>query len=249
MKAMVSIMASVAALAFSVLPVVGVESKPLSEVKPLERASELIGQTVMNHGGSLSGTVKDIVLGDDNKRVEYLAVAFAGYSRLYRLAFSEFDITPDGAALICDVNDANIGAMPGISSTEWPANDDARRVSKVLGLPVRDNQNRPVGAIRDLLIATDDGRVTEATVTVGGFMGLGKKLASIAWDDVRLPIAERFARVDLSVGEVRALAYSTSRYWQRLGFGGMPAEERARPAKSEPMKEPSAPEDDPFYLY
>ncbi|WP_386684072.1 PRC-barrel domain-containing protein [Loktanella sp. R86503] len=56
---------------------------------------------------------------------------------------------------------------------------------ELTGLNVYGPNEEEVGAIGDLVIA-EDGTVTDVIVDVGGFLGLGQKPVSIAYDDVQL---------------------------------------------------------------
>jgi sporulation protein YlmC with PRC-barrel domain len=201
------------------------EVKNLTDVKPVERATEFIGKAVRNVEANLNGTVKDIVLTEDRKHVDYFAIAFGGFDRLYAVNLKDLRITADGSQLVYAVTPKQLEGLAGFPSTAWPEGLEVRRVSHLLGLSVRDTAGTRVGEIRDLLIATADGRVTEATVTVAGFFSIRDKLASVEWSSVMLPQIAKFAQVNLTAREIRALAYSENDYWQRLGFRGGGAEE------------------------
>lgn len=56
---------------------------------------------------------------------------------------------------------------------------------ELTGLDIYGPNDEEVGEISDLIIA-EDGTVTDVIVDVGGFLGLGEKPVSIAYDDVQL---------------------------------------------------------------
>jgi sporulation protein YlmC with PRC-barrel domain len=69
---------------------------------------------------------------------------------------------------------------------------DQVRASKMLGSTVYDVQNRDIGSVKDLII-DKDGRVADAVVDVGTFLGMGGKyvavpLSAIKTDNNRLTL-------------------------------------------------------------
>jgi sporulation protein YlmC with PRC-barrel domain len=69
---------------------------------------------------------------------------------------------------------------------------DQFRASKMLGSSVYDVQNRDIGSVKDLVI-DNDGRVADAVVDVGTFLGMGGKyvavpLSAIKTDNNRLTL-------------------------------------------------------------
>ncbi|MFZ3236382.1 MAG: PRC-barrel domain-containing protein [Stellaceae bacterium] len=69
---------------------------------------------------------------------------------------------------------------------------DQFRASKMLGSTVYDVQNRDIGSVKDLII-DKDGRVADAVVDVGTFLGMGGKyvavpLSAIKTDNNRLTL-------------------------------------------------------------
>lgn len=252
MKTINLIAMSALAFSFTFLPLVACEEgQPLSEVKPLERATQFIGMSIRDAQGGISGTVKDLVLNDDRTRVDHLIVAFAGVEKPEEVPFSGLHISSDGAILICPIAPEGTMGLEGLTAAkvaEPPVvTYEGRLVSKLLGLAVRDSDNRRIGTIRDFLISGENGEVTEATVALPGFMNIGRKLASVEWSAIRLPMAVQYARVDRTVKDVRALAYEESEYWQHLGFGGMPTERTVRGV--EEREREVEPMEDPFRLY
>lgn len=198
---------------------------PRSET--LHRATDLIGATVRNENNDLSGKVKDIVLSADMKKIEYLAVAFDGFNGLHRVPYQSVRsvTTTEGgmthSALVCDVPRTGLEPMRLVAEKEnaYPPSDNALRVSPLIGLDIQDRNGSKVGDLRDLIVASD-GRIREATLGLGGFLGIGEKLASIPWNNVEFMRGEKYAKVTMTVDEVKGLAYNKDDYWQRLGFGG-----------------------------
>jgi sporulation protein YlmC with PRC-barrel domain len=62
---------------------------------------------------------------------------------------------------------------------------DEWRSSKLVGLGVYNSANERVGDINDLILGPD-GKITNAVIGVGGFLGMGEKLVAIAFSDLQL---------------------------------------------------------------
>jgi sporulation protein YlmC with PRC-barrel domain len=61
---------------------------------------------------------------------------------------------------------------------------DQVRASKFIGSTVYDVQNRNIGSVKDLLFARD-GRIDEAVVDVGTFLGMGGKYVTVKLGDIK----------------------------------------------------------------
>jgi hypothetical protein len=61
---------------------------------------------------------------------------------------------------------------------------DAWRSAKIVGASVYNDSGDNVGSIDDLLIG-DDGKIREVVIAVGGFLGLGTKLVTVPFDQLR----------------------------------------------------------------
>lgn len=93
-----------------------------------------------------------------------------------------------------------------------------RLVSHLIGMEVRGPTDKNVCRIRDLIVVMDQGRIKEATVGVGGVMGVGEKLASVDWSSVKIPTGASYAQVTLSEDDLQKVAFSEKEYWQNAGF-------------------------------
>ena len=206
----------------------------LSEVQPLQRATHLLALPVRNVDQSLRGHVRDIVLSPDRTHVEFLAVAFGGLGdRITRVPFTGLQITSDGRELVCDLRRDQVDLASSFPIGSWPTEYATRRVSQLLALRVHDTSGGSVARIRDLLVDAGDGHVAEATLGMGGFLGIRERLASIEWTSVRISETGRYAEVLMGATALKGMAYRESDYWQRLGFGG----EENEPPFEHPMKQ------------
>lgn len=62
---------------------------------------------------------------------------------------------------------------------------DEWRSTKLVGLTVYNQANEKVGDINDLILGAD-GKISNAVIGVGGFLGLGEKLVAVAFDDLKM---------------------------------------------------------------
>lgn len=62
---------------------------------------------------------------------------------------------------------------------------DEWRSSKLVGLHVYNKANEKVGEINDLIMGPD-GKIANAVIGVGGFLGMGEKLVGVAFSDLQL---------------------------------------------------------------
>lgn len=76
---------------------------------------------------------------------------------------------------------ANNAARSGTMGMTHAAQSD--RASKVIGSNVYNDRNETIGSVDDLLIGT--GNAPTAILSVGGFLGIGAKLVSVPFDQLR----------------------------------------------------------------
>lgn len=72
------------------------------------------------------------------------------------------------------------------SSSKYFTADHQVRVSKVVGASVYNDQNQSVGSIDDVLMSDNDHKAATAVISVGGFLGMGSKLVSVPFDELKI---------------------------------------------------------------
>ena len=72
------------------------------------------------------------------------------------------------------------------SSSKYFTTDHQVRVSKVVGASVYNDQNQSVGSVDDLLMSDNDHKAATAVISVGGFLGMGSKLVSVPFDQLKI---------------------------------------------------------------
>lgn len=59
-------------------------------------------------------------------------------------------------------------------------------MSKLVGASVYNDQNQSVGSIDDVLLSDNEHKAGNAVVSVGGFLGMGSKLVSVPFDQLKI---------------------------------------------------------------
>ncbi len=88
-------------------------------------------------------------------------------------------------------------ASPGTGSTgpsaaatsaapKYVTADHQIRASKVVGASVYNDQNQSIGSVDDVLMSDSDHKAGTAVISVGGFLGMGSKLVSVPFDQLRI---------------------------------------------------------------
>ena len=88
---------------------------------------------------------------------------------------------------------ASPGMTPSGTSATSTANaakyftaDHQVRAGKVVGAGVYNDQNQSIGSIDDILMSDNDHKAATAVISVGGFLGLGSKLVSVPFDQLKI---------------------------------------------------------------
>ena len=61
---------------------------------------------------------------------------------------------------------------------------EGRRSSRIIGSIVYNDRDERIGTVDDLMVG-QDGRISGAVLSVGGFLGLGAKLVAVPYDQLR----------------------------------------------------------------
>ncbi|MEJ0018688.1 MAG: PRC-barrel domain-containing protein [Acetobacteraceae bacterium] len=79
-----------------------------------------------------------------------------------------------------------MGSSALTTSPKYFTADRQVRVSKVVGASVYNDQNQSVGSIDDLLMSDADHKAATVVISVGGFLGMGSKLVSVPFDQLKI---------------------------------------------------------------
>jgi sporulation protein YlmC with PRC-barrel domain len=64
--------------------------------------------------------------------------------------------------------------------------DHQVRSSKIVGASVYNDQNQSIGSIDDVLMNDADHKASTVVISVGGFLGMGAKLVSVPFDQLKI---------------------------------------------------------------
>lgn len=62
--------------------------------------------------------------------------------------------------------------------------NDGWRASSLVGATVYNDQGTSVGTVNDLIVG-DNGQISNAIISIGGFLGIGNKLVSVPFDQIK----------------------------------------------------------------
>ncbi len=130
--------------------------------------------------------------------------------------------------------------MPSPSSENAPNGSlqryhDMFRASKLVGANVYNQSGQTIGSVDDLLVGSD-GKVSEAVVSVGGFLGIGGKLVAVPFTDFKF-VESRKSTADNTASPMLANPTSST--------GTTPATTTPTATTTAPMKTSSA--NEPVY--
>jgi sporulation protein YlmC with PRC-barrel domain len=68
----------------------------------------------------------------------------------------------------------------------WAPQAGTLEASKLIGTKVKNDQNKDIGEIDQLIVDPTDGKVTHVVLGRGGLMGVGEQKVVLGWSDVKL---------------------------------------------------------------
>jgi len=72
-------------------------------------------------------------------------------------------------------------APTGLTAPQMPGKTLLLKASKLIGYSVKNKQGEEIGAIEEVVLNSQDGRIEYAVLSFGGFLGMGDKLFAIPW--------------------------------------------------------------------
>jgi len=79
---------------------------------------------------------------------------------------------------------AGTGDRAGDAGSRYVTADGKLRAGKMVGATVYNDQNQSIGSIDDIL-CDPSGKTATVIISVGGFLGLGAKLVSVPYDQLK----------------------------------------------------------------
>jgi sporulation protein YlmC with PRC-barrel domain len=81
---------------------------------------------------------------------------------------------------------SNFAASSTTAAPKYFTANHQVRVSKVVGDSVYNDQNQSIGSVDDVLMSDNDHRADTVIISVGGFLGMGSKLVSVPFDQLKI---------------------------------------------------------------
>ena len=104
-------------------------------------------------------------------------------------------------------------ASPGVTAGRLQKADGGWRSSRIVGATVYNDSNQSVGSVDDLIVG-QDGKISAAVISVGGFLGIGNKLVKVPYDQLRF---EEQKPSDISASAPSALVPPPAGSWRSYG--------------------------------
>ena len=122
------------------------------------------------------------------------ATALIAWPALAQTTTSTHPAAPPGMA---PSHSTTTTTSPARSSTATSASSESKtpvyftaghqvRVSKVVGASVYNDQKQSIGSIDDVLMSDNDHKADTVVLSVGGFLGMGSKLVSVPFDQLKI---------------------------------------------------------------
>jgi sporulation protein YlmC with PRC-barrel domain len=205
----------------------------------IRRVSQMIGQPVRNAQGERLGTIYDVVLTPDLNQISYVALSRGGIFGIGRdLHAIPWDSMKLGASgtFIAPISKDELNQWRGFRSSAWPADASGswvsgtarpaverqtvaerrsvqdRRVSRIKGINVKTADGRNAGDLRDLVVATDTGRVLYSIVSHGGLLGIGARESAVPRAAIDLQPDLHVARLNVGKDVLRENSFAPGRF-------------------------------------
>ncbi|MFP4106910.1 MAG: PRC-barrel domain-containing protein [Phycisphaerae bacterium] len=98
--------------------------------------------------------------------------------------------------------------------SEYEKSMQYRKLSQVIGLDVKGQNNKTVGEIEDVLIDLEEGRLVYAVIGDAGFLGLGEKLSVVPFQALNINRSRDLARISADQEAIKQHAYQEGEYDQ-----------------------------------
>jgi sporulation protein YlmC with PRC-barrel domain len=105
------------------------------------------------------------------------------WHRHFRASVTRHDQQPSGSQ---GVGSNAPVAMSTANALKYFTADHQVRASKVVGASVYNDQDQSIGSVDDVLMNDNDHKAGTAVISVGGFLGMGSKLVSVPFDQLKI---------------------------------------------------------------
>jgi len=89
-------------------------------------------------------------------------------------------------------------------SNVWERLGTVNKASEVIGMEIRNYQNEKLGKIDELAVDLESGRVVQAVLSIGGFLGLGDRLVAVPPSTLHIDSAKKVVHLDADKEKLKA---------------------------------------------
>ena len=89
------------------------------------------------------------------------------------------------------------------------------KASDLMGMSVKNNQGEKLGKVEDLAVDLESGRIVEAIISTGGYMGKGKSLTAVPPEVLHQDVGHKILRLDVSGEKLAAAPRFDSAHWNQ----------------------------------
>ena len=118
-----------------------------------------------------------------------------------------------------DAGKSEWGKRTGEAGEEWGMEEEYaetsfeyRKLTQVIGLPVRDYRGEQIGDLENVMIDATRGQIAYAIIGHGGFLDMGQKLTPVPWSAVEINAQMEVARVATDEQTLERLALSEDQF-------------------------------------
>ncbi len=173
------------------------------------KGSEVTKAKLFDQHGNHIGEIKDVLFDENTGGMTHAIVSVGGW-----LGIGDKDTAvpwkfvhqskSDSPGFVLEVDKAKLKDSESFADTNWPdanqgwydknyshfglkTKSGAKlvRASKVVGAELFNQQGEHIGAIRNILMHPNTGRVAYATLDIGGYVGKDGQLTNVPWNLVR----------------------------------------------------------------
>jgi sporulation protein YlmC with PRC-barrel domain len=90
---------------------------------------------------------------------------------------------------------------------------DAAKASHIIGMTVINNQDEKLGKVRDLAVDLESGRIVEAILATGGFIGIGDTLTAVPPEALQGDVARKELRLDANKEKLKGAPKFETSNW------------------------------------
>jgi len=102
------------------------------------------------------------------------------------------------ATLAIPLAAAPVFAQDGEGPIVMDQGSDELRGDWIIGANITTPDDEPIGAIEDIIVDQEEGEVTAAIVSVGGFLGFGAKQIAVEWSRLSIDYDANVVELDIT---------------------------------------------------